>query len=261
MTFENGSLFNEANGLYLLSGIGGFFLAWLFGLWRDKTTRLTYSVQTERFAASATDVLLGTVEVRWQGQAVPNIFLVTVVVENPTLRDLDDVHVHVFVDKASLLLTEKSVIEGTPEFARYDGEYEARIVPKPGQAPTPEQQGIYHSSRQYRLPVFNRGQRLRLSYLCTHDASATPLPEVFVTGVRKGTKFVVGTQPLVFGVPAISAVTLGLAATVVTVVATVLGGLNLWLVATVCALVGLSGQLVGALIYKAFRLARNIVAG
>lgn len=262
MQVEAATLWESATTQRIFFGIVGAAAMWLFGLWQRKTTVLTYAVHMDRFAESADDVIFGNVGVNWQGRPVPNLYLATVTVDNPTLRDLDDLHLHAYVSVGLTLLTERSQVEGSPRIVPYDPDFAARVFPADGEAATPMQLQIYNSSRQYRLPVFNRGQRIRLSYLCTYDASAGDPPMIYVTGERKGTKLVQRPGALaMFGVPLKAAQGLGLVATVLVVLTCGWLQLNVWVAGIVSAVVGLFAQLVGAAIYRVLQRAKDLLAG
>lgn len=262
MQVEAAALWESATTQRIFFGVAGAAAMWLFSLWRRKTTILTYAVHMDRFAASADDAIFGNVSVHWQGRPVPNLYFATVTVDNPTLRDLDDLHLHAYGSVGLTLLTERSQIEDSPKIVPYDPAFEAQVFPVDGQMATPTQAQTYNSSRQYRLPVFNRGQRIRLSYLCTHDTTAGDPPMIFVTGERKGTKLVQRPGALaMFGVPLKAAQGLGLMATVLAVLTSSWLELNVWLVGTISAVVGLFAQLFGAAIYRLLQRAKDMLAG
>ena len=68
----------------LLSLLIGTFLGAFLTRFQNKTTILTWSSRTDRIALAAEDQIFGSVAVTWGGQAVQNLYLVSIAVENPS---------------------------------------------------------------------------------------------------------------------------------------------------------------------------------
>ena len=111
------------------------------------------------------------------------------------------------------------------------------------------------------MPVFNRGQKLQLTYLCTVPSSDEP-PAVFVATLLKGVKLKYQVASNLFlGVPVNVTGARGLLISVLVVVACGLFLSNVWVAAAASMTVGLIARLFGALEYKVERLVRDLIAG
>jgi len=86
-----------------------------------------------------------------------------------------------------MLLNEWTSVEGTPYIVPWSDAFKASVAVAPGATPTDSQQKAYCHSRDYLLKVFNRGQLLRLNYLCTRPNDDI-LPELFVSTLLKGAR-------------------------------------------------------------------------
>jgi len=153
----------------------------------------------------------------------------------------------------TVLLNERRAIVDSPYIVEWSQPFTQRFAVPKGQVPTPAQRDTYNHSREYTVPVFNRGQRLPFTYLCINPTTDTP-PNVFVSTLYPGGT--VRWQPvssLVLDVPVQVAIVRGLIATVLVVLASGVFPSNAWFATGVGAAIGLSAQLVGALEYKAER--------
>jgi hypothetical protein len=133
-------------------------------------------------------------------------------------------------------------------------------VPADG-APTDAQWRTYNHSREYKVPVLNRGQVLHLNYLCTRPNDDVP-PGVFVSTQIKGARL--NYQPrskLIHGVPTQIALPHGLLISLVTVVLCGYFLRDARMASAICILVGLFAQSLGAGEYKLRRWLWKQLAG
>lgn len=224
----------------------------------SKTVRFRYSTNVERVAISADDDIFGAVRVTWGGNAVRNLYIVQLEIENGSSRDFANVEFKVYVAGDTFLLTERSSVEGTPYIVPWSDAYKAGITVPPGAAVTDAQQKMYYHSRDYTLKVFNRGQLLRLSYLCSRPQDDKQ-PDVFVSTMLKGARMVRHNRKLFYGVPYNRALLRGLIICAVTVLACGRYLHSIWPAAILCMIVGLTVLPIGVLVYRLERGIRNVI--
>lgn len=227
---------------------------------RNKTATLSFTTRSERVAISAEDPIFGSVRVLWQNREVGSLYAATVEIENSTSRDFENLELRVFTDADTSLLTERTGLPGTTYIAEWSDKYKKDIAVPPGEYPTDRQHEIYYHTREYLLKVFNRGQKLELTYLCATSNGQSP--GVFPDLLSRGVRLVYEDAPwLVFGVPVKAARNRGLA---VALLAVVFSGIllnSVWTAGIICMLVGLAAQLFGALVYRGERFFRRLIAG
>jgi len=243
----------------------GGVVTWLFGKLSAKTGVFRYFVSSTKLATSADDAIFGSVRTTWQGHEVRNLYLVTIEVENSTSRDYENLQFKVFSGAETVLLNQRTEIVDTPYIIRFSGEFESRLHVDDGQVATPEQTEEYSHNREYMLPTLNRGQTMRFSYLCTNPNDDNE-PNVHISTITKGVRLKWQRTPHlivrpIFGVPVPVALTRALVLAVVTLFASGMWVSNIWLASAICMFVGLAGQLLGALAYRAERFVRQMIVG
>jgi hypothetical protein len=249
-------------GISIISGIVGAAIAAVAAKLNGRRASLRYSTRADRVALSAEDPIFGSVRVTLENAPVRNLHTVLVEVENTSSRDFEDVDLKVYTDGGTHLLNERTSVVGTPYIVEWSDEFKRALAVAPGSAaPATNQLDIYWHSREYRLGVFNRGQLLQFSYLCTRPQDDMP-PTAFVGTRLKGARLRRQEQSsLVYGVPLQAALYrgLGIACTTVALCGVLLR--NAWAASAVSMAVGLSAQLCGVLLYKAERWLRNLIVG
>jgi len=226
-----------------------------------KTARLRYSTRINRLALAADDPIFGSVRVSWGNQDVRNLHMVSVEIENASSRDFENVEFTVFTAIETFLLSERTVVVNTPYIVKWSDEFKAKLAVTPGGTPTVEQRNTYNHSREYCVPVLNRGQILQLTYLCTRPGDDAQ-PAVHVGSQLKGAKLMYQVRSnLVVGVPAQVAITRGLVVAGIVVVACGLSLQSVWVASGISMVVGLFARLVGAAEYRGERWLRRLISG
>ena len=193
-----------------ISGLIGAAIGWLVTQFQGKTARLRYSTRVDRIAITSNDPIFGSVAVTWGGNAVRNLYMAWVEVENATNRDFEDVPFMVYVGNDTFLLNERTGVVNTPYIVPLAPAFTAFIAVAPGTTPTPAQSARYYHCRDYVLPTFNRGQLIQFTYLCTRPNDDNQ-PEIFISTQLKGARLRhENRSTLVFGVPLRDAVVRGL---------------------------------------------------
>ena len=254
-------LFSNTLAVSILSLLAGALITVIVTKIHAKTAVFRYSTRVERVALAADDLVFGTVRVLWHDQNVRNLYLVSVEIENASTRDFENVPLKVYPAGNTIMLSELTAVVNTPYVIKWAPEFAATLVVTPGGTPSERQMDIYHHSREYLVPVFNRGQVLELSYLCTEpDGAKTPY--VVVSTQLKGVALKLQVRSnFVLGVPAQLTLPRGLMGAIVAIVLCTLWLETVWVVSLIGVLVGLFAQFVGALVYKVERWLRKVIAG
>jgi hypothetical protein len=156
---------------------------------QNRTAKLTYSTRVERVALAADDPVFGAVRVSWRDMNVRNLHMATIEIENSSGRDFENVDLKTYTHQETVLLNEFTSVVGTPYIVEWSPGFRASLAVASGAEATDEQLRIYNHSREYRVPVFNRGQVLRFNYLCTRPGDDT-WPFVYMSTQLKGGKLV-----------------------------------------------------------------------
>lgn len=245
----------------LISLVAGSLLTVFIGKLQGKTSILRYSCRIDRVAVSATDQVFGAVSVTWQGTAIRNLYTAIVEIENTTSTDFENIPLKVYTGDSTILLGERTAVLDSPYIVNWSDTFRSQLAVTTGATPTQEQWNVFNHSREYTIPVFNRGQKLQFTYLCTCP-NTDDAPGVFVNTLYPAVKLKYQHfASFVLGVPVHIAAPRGLIVTLL-----VVGGCgallsNSLVAASIAAGVGLSAQILGALLYKAERRLVRAVSG
>lgn len=245
----------------LVSGISilaGALLGNFIAVYRGRIKVLEYTVTHDRIGLSANDAIFGNVRVTWQGHEVTNLYSSVVTVINGTTADYTNLKLKVYTGN-TLLLTERTEIAGTTHVLKWTPEYAAQLQIPAGGVPTDQQYNTHRHSREYLVPVLNRGQRAVMHFLTTVP-NQNETPEIWVDLLHPGAQieFRLLTQQI-HGVPVRLALPLGLLASLFVLVALSFLVSEVWAAALIAMVVGLVAQSIGAWIYRAFRFIKRIV--
>lgn len=248
----------------LLLIIGGM-ITLIFSKISNKTSIFRYYTSSTKVGVSADDEVFGTVRSTWQGHDMRNLYISTIEVQNTSSKDFENIKFKVYSGEQTLLLNQRTEIVGTPDIIPWDKAYSQRIHIAEGEEATDSQVEEYRHNREYNLPVFNRGQTIRFSYLCTNPNDDDE-PGVYISSYSKGIKLKSSTTPYlilnpIFGVPIPVAITRALFISALVVIACGLWIDNIWIASSLSMFVGLTGQIFGAIEYKIERFIINTVSG
>lgn len=240
----------------LIGVVVGALVASILAVYRNRIQVLEYWVHHERVAFAAEDAIFGSVRVTWQGGEVRNLFVTTMTVANNSPADFADLELKVYTGK-TLLLTERGEIAGTTFVPRWTDAFQERLRVPEGETPTDQQRDVYWHSREYIVPVLNRGQRAVFSYLTSIPQGDEP-PLAWVDLLHKGTQLIF-REPAqeIHGVPVRLALPIGLLVCIgiLLLVATFVQAP--WAAGLACLLAGLFAQSLGAGLYRAARFLRR----
>lgn len=240
----------------------GAFVTFFGAKVANKTARLRYSIGIERIAIAAEDAVFGSVRVTWgNAQSMRNLYLVTLEVENTSSRDFENVGLKVYCATNTQLLSERTSVVDSPYIVEWSPEFSASLAIPTGELPSEFQINTYRRTREYRMPVLNRGQFLHFSYLCTCPNDDNP-PGVFLSAQLKSARLVLQSRRnLIHGIPVQIAIIYGLMISLMTVLICSYFLHSTRAVSIICVVVGLFAQSFGAAGYKVCKTLWNMLAG
>jgi hypothetical protein len=238
--------------------LGGFAVANVIGLLRNRVRTLTYTVTHNRIGLSADDQIFGVVKVSWQNVELNNLWMSTAALENQSTRDYTKFEIVAYTGPDTKLLTAIAKIINTPNALIHTDAFANAVAVPAGAQPTAQQWEFWSHRREYKVPVLNRGQRIELTYLTTVLPPA-PSPTVLLDIVHEGVRLEYQPNvPLTHGVPLKKAAGAGLVACIGIVLLAGFLVSQPWLAALIGAVAGVFGQTLGAYCYKVYRLAKDL---
>lgn len=243
----------------VFGGLAGVLTSWLTQRVLNKRGLFSYYVNHNRVGMSTEDLTFGNVSVTWNNNPIQHLFFSTLELKNESLNDYENVVIRTYTDNTRLLSEATQILE-TPNIIEWTEKFKEQLHVETGQLPTDVQQKVYNGQREYLIPVFNRGQVAKISYL--NSATSENAPSIWLSATIKGVrvKFRI-PQEQIFGVPrslaAISGVVIGL----ILIVPLVIYVPNTWVVASMAIVYGFAAQMPGAFFIKIMRRLREIIGG
>lgn len=250
---------NKAVISVISAGVGALFWK-IVAEYRNRIKTLEYTVTHERIGLSAEDEIFGRVIVTWQGSEVKNLYVSTVTIINDTTKDYCDLKIKVYTN-GTLLLSERSQIVGTAYIVKYSNDYINSIKIGANETPSDPQMYMYWHTREYNVPVFNRKQKITITYL-TSVPPEKESPAVFVDILHPSVKIVFKPIfPEIHGVPVKYALPIGLIACALMFLVVTFSIKDVRLASLIMVAVGLYAQSVGAYVYKGLRWIKKLLLG
>lgn len=244
--------------LAAISAVGGGLIGNLIAVLRSRVKTLEYTVNHDRMAFSADDVIFGSIRVTWQKHDVTNLYSTRITLENQTGKDFTNLKIKVYTGDM-LLLGERTEIPGTTYILKWTDDYQQQLAVSPGNTPTEQQFNTYNHSREYVVPILNRGQRAVMTYLTTVPGGAQP-PGAWLDMLHEGAKVQFRQEvPQVHGVPVRLAISVGIVACVAVLVAASFILSEPWAAAAICMVFGLFAKSVGAFLYRGLLFIKALV--
>lgn len=243
----------------IAGGLGGISTAWLTQSVLNKRGTFTYSVTHTKIGVTSDDDTFGNVAVSWNGSPVPNLFLSTIDMKNESMNDYENVVVSAYTID-SLLMTEKTQLLDTPNYLEWSEKYKHLQQVDPGSEPTEKQRETFSHRREYVIPIFNRGQSIKITYL--NSAKSNEMPNIWLSVEQKGVKLKFQEpQNVILGVPQKQAALYGVVLGIVVLIALATLVAEPWTIALAAMTYGLIAQLPGAYAIKALRRLRESIGG
>ena len=243
----------------IAGGIGGVVTTWFTQRVLNKRGIFTYFVNHQRVGMSTADAIFGTVAVTWNGSPVSNLYLSTIELKNESMNDYENVVVRAYTDDTRIL-TEQSQIIDTPNILQWSEGYKKELHVEAGAHPSDAQWAVYQGQREYIVPIMNRGQAIRLTYL--NSSKSVDSPRIWLAVTQKGVKLQFRVpQNHIIGVPQAQAALSGVLIGVVALIALVWQFSDPWVVGIVSLTYGLIAQVPGAYAIKLVRFFREAIGG
>lgn len=243
----------------IAGAIGGVTTAWLAHRVLNKRGVFSYYVNHNRVGVTAEDAIFGNVTALWNGNQIPNLYISNVELTNESMNDYEGVVVQVYTSDTKLL-TEQTQVLHSPNTLEWSDRYKQQLHVQPGSQPTAAQWNIFYGQREYVIPVLNRGQVTRLTYL--NSANSINPPNIWMSVTRKGVKVKFRIpQPLLLGVPRPRAAIVGIVVCTAIIVGLLFTSTPQWIVALIALVLGLFAQLPGAYAVRLWRKLYNAIGG
>ena len=243
----------------LAGGLGGIVTAWLTQRILNKRGIFSYSVTHTRVGVSTEDAIFGSVAVSLNGKPVQNLYLSTIEMKNVSMYDYENVVVSAFTNDTKLMTEQTQLLE-TPNELEWHEKYKQQLYVEPGSGPTDNQWNTYNGRREYVIPIFNRSQSIKITYL--NSAKSSAVPTIWLSVVQKGVKLKFqGPQNQILGVPQGQAAFVGVLIGIAVLVLLVLFLSEPWIVTVAAMTYSLIAQLPGAYAIKILRRAREAIGG
>lgn len=245
--------------LLLVGGLVGIISSWLSSRLRNKRGVFSYFVNHNKVGMSATDPIFGTISLTWNNSPVQHLYLSTIELKNESWNDYDNVVIRTYTNDTDLL-SESTQIVDTPNILVWTEKYRSQVYVGPGEEPTKNQLEIYYREREYLIPVFNRGQMVRISYL--NAAISNSMPNIWLDATVKGVKVKFRVpQNQILGIPQPTAALAGILIGFISIIPLVLLISTSWVIAVLAMCYGLFAQVPGAYAIKAYRQVRETIGG
>lgn len=224
----------------IAGGFGGIITAWLTQRVLNRRGIFSYSVTHNRVGITTEDPVFGSVAVTWNGNTIPNLYLSTIELKNESLNDYENVIVCAFTNDTQLMTEQTQLLE-TPNILEWSEKYKKQLHIEAGNKPTDSQWKIYNGQREYIIPIFNRGQSIKITYL--NSAMNSSIPNIWLSVALKGVKMKFqGPQNQILGVPQGQAAFVGILIGITILLALVLFVSEPWLIAICAMTYGFTGK-------------------
>lgn len=243
----------------IFGGIAGLATAWLTQRVLNRRGVFSYFVYHNKIGVSSNDPIFGKVSVTWNDQPIQHLYLSTIELKNESLNDYENVVIQTYTDDTKLLNESTHVVD-SPKILELTEDYKQKIRVNEGEQPTELQVNIYRGQREYVIPVFNRGQIVKINYL--NSANTESMPNIWLSTSVKGVKakFQVPRR-LVFGVPQPRAALVGALLGLLGLIPLAYFVESTWIVGGAALVFGYLVVVPGAYAVKAYRFLREAIGG
>ncbi|MBX9697411.1 MAG: DUF4168 domain-containing protein [Alphaproteobacteria bacterium] len=162
--------------------VAGIFLKHIWEKIRNRVTYLNYSVWHQSLGTSITDNLFGNVQILYNNNPVSSLYFTTLMLENHSSRDIENIEVNIYCDQASSILISHGYVELSPNALKFSDEYHEML--KLAQTDSSLWTNVI-SRRDYNIPVINRGDTVKFQLLTTNP---TKQPEIYANCDQAGIK-------------------------------------------------------------------------
>lgn len=244
----------------VISGaLGGIFTSWLTQRVLNRRGTFSYTVTHNRVGVTTEDPVFGSIAVTFKGNTIPNLYLSTIEMKNESLNDYENVVVRAYTGNTKLMAEQTQLLE-TPYILEWSEKYKQQLHVEAGSNLTESQWVIYNGQREYVIPIFNRGQTIKISYL--NSAKSSSIPEIWLSVSQKGVKLKFRVpQNQIFGVHQGQATLVGMLIGIAVLIALILLVSEPWIIATSAMAYGFFVQIPGVYTIKLLRRIREAIGG
>ncbi len=225
----------------------GALVTHVWNRYRSRLKPIRWSAWYFKVAVAAADPQFGTTEVRHDGHPVANVHSAFVQVENESNSDLENVVVNMACLEGSRILRSMGAVQGSLQSIPFTTNFWNWLI-------DPEHRfAAYVSTHSdFQIPVLNRGGKANFSFLLCRDDALEP--RLTVTCDHLGIEFKQRPSAIMlWGVPQIQAVCVGLAASFICVVALVVRVHSTWVTGVVAWVLGCLASILGVGVIKIWR--------
>ncbi len=243
----------------IFGGLGGIGTAWITQRVMNRRGLFSYFVNHSKIGISTNDSVFGNISVTWNENQVNHLFLSKIELKNDSFNDYENVVINTFTSDTRLL-SESTQLADTPSILEWTDKFKKKLHVEPDEHPTDAQIAIYNGQREYNIPVFNRGQTVKINYL--NSAISEKMPDIWLSTTIKGVKVKFRTpQNQLFDVPVPLAALVGVLIGAILLFPLVLLFSNSWLIAGLAMIYGFIAQIPGAFTVKVARVIRETIGG
>lgn len=243
----------------IFGGAAGVITAWLTQRVLNKRGVFRYYVNHNRIGMSTEDEIFGNVQVTWNNEPIRDLYLSTIEMKNESLNDYENVKVKTYTSNTDLL-TEQTQILNTPEILTWTEKYKESVTVKQGEEITDLKRNIYFGGREYNIPIFNRGQSIRITYL--NSARNNEVPYIWLSVQKKGVKVKFSVpQNEILGVPQPHAAFAGVLIGLIGIIPLIIFVSNSWIIVFSAFIYGLIAQIPGAFSIRLIKRFREYIGG
>lgn len=202
---------------------------------------------------------IGEIKVTLGEDEIPNPYISEIILKNESTNDFENIIFRSYSNNETTLLSEQTVIINKPEILTYTEDFKKQIDPKLSSQETALE--ILHHQREYIIPVLNRGEAIKLTYLSSVKQNSTP--SIYVSLKKKGTKlkFISSMQPHILGVPLIQAQIFGTITAISLTIALLWTTNNPNIIAATTLTLGFFAGLLGTATIKIYTKIKDIFFG
>ncbi|MDD5546299.1 MAG: hypothetical protein PHO67_03955 [Candidatus Omnitrophica bacterium] len=157
------------NAWYGVIFIAGLVTKYVFDLYKNKISKLQYSINKSLLGASNQDNYLGNVQVLYNGKPVENLYLCNINLVNTSNKDFKDIEITVWSDIDSIILVSNALKAKSIYALSLTQAYveQSKTI-------TDQNVKLINSRRPYLIPVLNRDDSITFSCLVTNPNKAEP---------------------------------------------------------------------------------------
>jgi len=240
--------------IYIATFLGGALLVHLWEKFIHRISILRYTVYHQHIALSSNIPGVGTIEVLHNKSPVKNIYLSTAYVNNDTNRDLSNIEISLTCDSNSTILFSQAVNKSNGKNLNFTNNF-SNILSDSNHTEIK----TVDSSRDYLIPVINRGDIIEFSFLIVNNLGNYPVITAFCEHLGVKIKFQKAPRQKLFGESTAVCSIIGLIITSIICYFFIYFNFSLTAGVWLSFILGLTASVIGFLFLKLFKLFRRLL--